>query len=57
MAQFTQSLCEEVIRTDGKCGLTRNEMVQLARIALRTLEREPKGVLPAANEPCGDKQP
>lgn len=37
MAQFTHSLCEEVIRTDGKCGLTRNEMVQLARIALRVL--------------------
>lgn len=50
MAQFTESLCKEVIRTDGKCGLTRNEMVQLAHIALRTLERETKGVRPAANE-------
>jgi hypothetical protein len=38
MAQFTHSLCEEVIRTDGKCGLTRNEMVQMARLALRTLD-------------------
>lgn len=37
MAQFTESLCDEVIRTQGKCGLTHNEMVQLAWIAKRTL--------------------
>jgi hypothetical protein len=40
MAQFTHSLCEEVIKTDGKCGLTRNEMVQMARLALRALKNE-----------------
>ena len=50
MAQFTESLCREVIRTKGQCGLTRNEIVQLAVIALRTLEREPKGVMPTAND-------
>jgi hypothetical protein len=40
MAQFTHSLCEEVIRTDGACGLTRNEMVQMAWLALRALKNE-----------------
>lgn len=40
MAQFTHSLCEEVIRTEGRCGLTRNEMVQLANLALRVLKPE-----------------
>ena len=37
MAQFTLSLCEEVIRTEGKCGLTHNEITQMARLALRSL--------------------
>lgn len=53
MAQFTKSLCEEVIRTEGKCGLTRNEIVQLAHIALKELERQVGGVKPAANERHG----
>lgn len=45
MAQFTHSLCEEVIRTNGKCGLTHNEMVQLANLALRVLK--PADAVPA----------
>jgi len=40
MAQFTHSLCEEVIRTNGKCGLTMNETVQMAKLALRALKNE-----------------
>lgn len=40
MAQFTHSLCEEVIRTEGRCGLTQNEKTQMARLALRTLKNE-----------------
>lgn len=42
MAQFTKSLCEEVIRTEGRVGLTANEKVQMARLALRALEAGPK---------------
>ena len=38
MAQFTHSLCEEVIRTEGRVGLTANEKVQMAHLALRTLK-------------------
>jgi hypothetical protein len=40
MAHFSESLCEEVIRTEGKCGLTRNEMTQMARFALRAIRAE-----------------
>lgn len=40
MAHFSESLCEEVIRTEGKCGLTRNEMTQMARFALRAIRGE-----------------
>jgi hypothetical protein len=40
MAHFSESLCEEVIKTDGRCGLTRNEMVQMARFALRAIRNE-----------------
>ena len=40
MAQFTHSLCEEVIRTDGRCTLSPNERVQMARLALRALKNE-----------------
>lgn len=40
MAQFTHSLCEEVIRTEGGCGLSRNEITQMARLALRQLKAE-----------------
>jgi hypothetical protein len=40
MAHFSESLCEEVIRTEGECGLTRNEMVQMARFALRAIRNE-----------------
>ena len=40
MAHFSESLCEEVIRTEGGCGLTRNEMVQMARFALRAIKNE-----------------
>ena len=40
MAQFTHSLCEEVIRTEGGCGLSRNEITQMARLALRALKDE-----------------
>lgn len=49
MAQFTKSLCDEVIRTKGKCGLTRNEIVQLAWIAKRTLDAAPQA--PSTNRP------
>ena len=35
-----KSLCEEVIRSEGKCGLTRNEMTQMARFALRAIRNE-----------------
>lgn len=50
MAQFTHSLCEEVIRTQGKCGLTRNEMVQLANLALRVLK--PAGTPVSERKEC-----
>lgn len=40
MAQFSESLCEEVIKSRGKCGLTRNEMVQMAHYALRQIRAE-----------------
>ena len=40
MAQFTHSLCEEVIRTQGRCGLSPNEITQMARLALRALKDE-----------------
>jgi hypothetical protein len=40
MAQFTHSLCEEVIRTEGRCGLSLNEITQMARLALRALKDE-----------------
>lgn len=40
MAHFSESLCEEIIRTEGGCGLTRNEMVQMARFALRAIRNE-----------------
>ena len=40
MAHFSESLCEEVIRSEGGCGLTRNEMVQMARFALRAIRNE-----------------
>lgn len=40
MAQFTHSLCEEVIRTEGRCGLSKNETTQMARLALRALHNE-----------------
>jgi hypothetical protein len=40
MAQFTHSLCEEVIRTEGRCSLSKNEIMQMARLALRTLHNE-----------------
>lgn len=42
MAQFTKSLCEEVIRTQGKVGLTANEKMQMAVLALRALKAGPK---------------
>jgi hypothetical protein len=50
MAQFTKTLCEEVIRTQGRVKLTDNEKLQMAYIALRELERRVGGVKPAANE-------
>lgn len=40
MAQFTHSLCEEVIRTEGRCNLSPNEKAQMARLALRALKNE-----------------
>jgi hypothetical protein len=40
MAQFTHTLCEEVIRTEGGCGLSRNEITQMAKLALRALKNE-----------------
>lgn len=40
MAHFSESLCEEVIKTDGRCGLTRNEMVQMAVLAMRAIKNE-----------------
>ena len=40
MAQFTHTLCEEVIRTEGRCGLSPNEITQMARLALRALKDE-----------------
>lgn len=47
MAQFTESLCEEVIRTEGRCGLTRNEITQMARFALRAIRNEGSELLDA----------
>ena len=35
MAHFSESLCEEVIRTEGKCGLSKNEMTQMAGVRCR----------------------
>lgn len=40
MAHFSESLCEEVIRTAGGCGLSRNEITQMARFALRAIRAE-----------------
>ena len=40
MAHFSESLCEEVIRTEGGCGLSRNEITQMARFALRAIRNE-----------------
>lgn len=40
MAQFTHSLCEEVIRTNGRVGLSDNEKLQMALLALRALKNE-----------------
>ena len=40
MAMFSESLCEEVIRTEGRCGLSKNEKVQMARFALRQIKTE-----------------
>lgn len=52
MAQFTHSLCEEVIRTEGGCGLTRNEITQMARLALRTLKGEKPYFMDAMRYRC-----
>lgn len=46
MAEFTLSLCEEVIRTKGKCGMTSNEMVQLAWLAKKTLSVPSETAMP-----------
>lgn len=40
MAHFSESLCEEVIRTDGKCGLSPNEITQMARFALQAIRQQ-----------------
>jgi hypothetical protein len=40
MAHFSESLCEEVIRTGGKCGLSHNEMTQMARFALQAIRQQ-----------------
>jgi hypothetical protein len=41
MAQVTKSLCEEVILTNAGCGLTANEQVQMAALALQALAAAP----------------
>ena len=58
MAQFTKSLCEEVIRTEGRCGLTHWEKLQMATLALKELERRTHvGPQPSANDSRpGDSQ-
>lgn len=40
MAQFTHSLCEEVIKKEGRISLSPNEITQMARLALRQLHAE-----------------
>ena len=40
MAHFSETLCEEVIRTEGRCGLSQNEITQMARFALRAIRSE-----------------
>jgi hypothetical protein len=40
MAQLTKSLCEEIIRTEGKCGYTQHEILQMAHLALRALDQQ-----------------
>jgi hypothetical protein len=50
MAQFTLSLCEEVIRKKGRVGLTENEKLQLAYLAKKELERPPVLPGPPAND-------
>lgn len=55
MAHFTKSLCEEVIRSKGRCGLTYWEMEQMARLALRAIEAGPKLVdQPLPSDAAGD---
>lgn len=44
MAQVTQSLCEEIIRTNGKVGLTEWEKQQLAALALKSFALPEAGV-------------
>lgn len=51
MAQFTHSLCEEVIRTEGRVGLTDWEKLQMARLALRALKELVAPALPAIDQP------
>ena len=53
MAQFTKSLCKEVIKTNGKVGLTANEKLQMAVLALRQLEAGPKLVATPSPYDCG----
>ena len=40
MAHFSESLCEEVIRTEGRCGLSKWEMTQMARFALQAIRQQ-----------------